>query len=124
VLRRVAGVLHAESDWPQAVESGLAALLSLIAADPVLAHVAFFEAPAAGPPGLDCADAAMDRFISFAQTDLLPEGIEPPPAIVLQAVGGGLWAVIGSELGEGRGSELPTLAPELSAFALAPFGFS
>jgi AcrR family transcriptional regulator len=44
-LRRVGGVLRVEKDWPQAVEAGLTALLSLIAADPVFAHVAFFEAP-------------------------------------------------------------------------------
>jgi AcrR family transcriptional regulator len=124
VLRRVARVLHSEKDWPQAVEAGLAALLSLIAADPVFAHVAFFEGPAAGTPGLDCADAAMDRFMSFAQADRLPDDIEPPPAVVMQAVGGGLWAVIAAELEDGRGAGLAGLAPELSAFVLASFGVS
>ena len=120
-LRRVARVLHVEKDWPTAIEAGLAALLSLIASDPVFAHVAFFEAPAAGPPGLECADQMLDRFISFGEADRLPKGIRPPPAVVMQAVGGGLWAVITSELEAGRGAGLPSLAPELSAFALAPF---
>jgi hypothetical protein len=44
--------------------------------------------------------------------------------VVMQAVGGGLWAVIATELDGGRGAELPALAPQLSAFALAPFGVS
>jgi hypothetical protein len=114
----------AEPDWTRAIEAGLAALLALIAADPIFAHVAFFEAPAAGPLGLDCADAAMDRFMGFAEAGRLPDGIETPPMVVMQAVGGGLWAVIATELDGGRGAELPALAPQLSAFALAPFGVS
>ncbi len=123
-LSRVTGVRRAEPDWTRAIEASLTAFLALIAADPIFAHVAFFEASAAGPLGLDSADAAMDRFMAFADAGQLPDGVEPPSPVVRQAVGGGLWAVIVTELDGGRGSQLPALAPQLSAFALAPFGIS
>jgi hypothetical protein len=64
----------------------------------------------------------MERFISFPRAIRPPKEIEAPSNIVMQAVGGGLWAVVASELDNGRGAELPELAQELSAFALVPFG--
>jgi hypothetical protein len=46
---------------------------------------------------------------------------EAPP-VILKAITGGTWAVIQHELAEGRGEQLPELAPEIVEFVAAPFG--
>jgi AcrR family transcriptional regulator len=112
----------AEREWPHAVTAALFSLLSFIASEPYFARLAYFELSAAGPSGLDRADAMMDRFLAPLEPAALPDNVEPCTEVVRQAIGGGIWAVIESELHEGRGQRLPELAPELADFALRPFG--
>jgi AcrR family transcriptional regulator len=112
----------AEQDvWPQAAAAGTSALLSFVTENPYFARVAFFELSAAGPPGLDRADALMDRFIELLKESARANGVEPPPPIILEAIGGGIWAVIEHELNEDRAAQLPQLAGKLLDFILVPF---
>lgn len=121
-LRRATPAFQGEREWPAAVGAALAATLSFIAADPLFARLAFFELPAAGPVGLDHADRATQRFMSFLSPEALPDKIQPLPNVVVEAIGGGIWTIIGNEIAHGRAETLPALAPEIADFALVPFG--
>ena len=108
--------------WPESVAAALAATLGFIAADPLFARLAFFELAAAGPAGRDHADRSTQRFIGFLSPAALPDQVKPLPEVIVEAIGGGIWTVIQVEINAGRSASLPELGPQLTDFALAPFG--
>ena len=121
-LRATAGSSAAGSDWRASVEDGMRGLLEHLVADPNFARLAFFELPTAGAAALDRADLAIQRFTGFLEPEALPDGLAALPPVVVEAIGGGMWAVIQHEIAAGRLSSLPEIAPEISAIALTPFG--
>jgi AcrR family transcriptional regulator len=120
-MKLVAAAAAAEEQPPEAVGAGLRALLEHAADDELFARLAFFELPMAGPAALEQADKTLGGFTSFFSPQAVPENTEAPP-VILKAITGGAWAVIQHEIAEGRGEQLPELAPEVVEFALAPFG--
>jgi AcrR family transcriptional regulator len=108
------------SDWPTAVLTGLHALLAHSVEEPLFARLAFFELPTAGPVALDHADAAVSRFMAFLQPEALPADLEPLPPVVIDALGGGIWAAIQREIALGDLDSLPDLAPALASVAITP----
>lgn len=111
-----------QNQHPEAIGTGLRALLEEIAANEPFARMAFFELPTAGPVALDRADAILDAFTGFLERGAAPGEIgEPPPRTILEAIPVGIWTVIQRELAHGRGASLPQLAPELARIVLAPF---
>ena len=88
--------------------------------EPFFARLAFFELPAAGPTALDHADAAIKRFMAFLRPEGMHPGLAPLPPVVVEALGGGLWAAIQHEIARGDLSSLPDFAPELAAVTLIP----
>ena len=120
-LRATADGATAGSDWRTAVEGGMRGLLEHLVADRNFAQLAFFELPTAGAAALDRADLAIQRFTGFLQPEALPDGLAALPPVVVEAIGGGMWAVIQHEIAAGRLSSLPQKAPEISAIALTPF---
>jgi hypothetical protein len=97
-------------------------LLEHLVAEPLFARLAFFELATAGPAALDRADIAIQRFTAFLEPEALPEGLTAQPPVVVEAIGGGMWAVIQHEIAAGRLSSLPEKAPQIAAIALTPFG--
>lgn len=124
VLRKVAAAFMTRSERAEGVGVGLRALLEQIAEDELFAKLAFFELPAAGAAALDQADRILAGFTSFlsppADEPLLP-GRQRVPGPIVEALGGGTWAVIQHEITAGRVAELPDLAPEIVEFAITPF---
>ncbi len=117
----VAAAAAAEENPPETVGAGLRALIEHAADDEVFARLAFFELPMAGPAALDQADRTLGGFTSFFSPQAVPAETDAPP-VILKAITGGTWAVIQHEIAEGRREQLPSLAPEIVEFALAPFG--
>jgi AcrR family transcriptional regulator len=110
--------------WLEAGAAGVVALLEHFAADPLHRQLVFFELAAAGPAAVDRAEAMLEAFIEFLQPDPLPaEAMVRPPRVAVEAVAGGIWAVVQHEVAAGRGESLPQLGPEILDFALVPFGF-
>ena len=109
-----------EPEWPGTIEAGMRGFLEHIVAEPLFAKLAFFELPAAGPAALDHADAAIRRFTGFLDPRALPAGIPPLPAVIVEALGGGMWEAIQHEIAVGDLDSLPDLAPKLTAVALTP----
>lgn len=121
-LAQTVPAFRSQPEWPEAVAATLAALLSFLAANPLFARLAFFELPAAGLVGLERAEAASARFTAFLGPGGLPAGIEAPSEVVIDAIGGGIFAVIQHEITHGRAEALPRIAPELAGFVLLPYG--
>jgi AcrR family transcriptional regulator len=118
-LRLVAAAIEGETERPEAVAAGLRALLDHAAADELFARMAFFDLPMAGSAALDHADRVLGGFISFLAPSP-PQGRSVPP-VILEAIGGGTWAVIQHEIAAGRRRQLPEIAPEIVEFAIVPF---
>jgi AcrR family transcriptional regulator len=108
-------------DWRTSVEDGMLGLLEHLVADRNFARLAFFELPTAGAAALERADLAVQRFTEFLEPKALPDRLTPLPPVVVEAIGGGMWAVIQHEIAAGRLSSLPEKAPEIAAIALTPF---
>jgi AcrR family transcriptional regulator len=112
----------AESEGPEAIGAGMRALLEHIAEDETFARLAFFELTMAGPAALDQADRILGGFTSFFSTDAGVDGADEAfPPVILEAIGGGTWAVIQHEIAAGRRDRLPERAAEIVEFAVAPF---
>ena len=113
----------AQESWLEAGAAGVTALLEFFAADRLFRQLVFFELPAAGPAALDRAEAMLRVFTVFLQPDPLPPEVEVrPPKVVVEAIAGGIWAVVQHEIVAGRIESLPQMAPKILDIALMPFG--
>jgi AcrR family transcriptional regulator len=112
----------AQDDWRRAIGAAVWALVCVAVAEPYFGRLAFFEVSAAGPVGLDHADAIVDRFAGYLSRQQAAVSAPPMPQPLLEAICGGIWTVIATELSNDRLDGLRGLAPELADFALVPFG--
>jgi len=123
-LKNVAAAFMTKPERAESVGAAMRALLEQVSGDNLFARLAFFELPAAGAAALDQADRTLGGFTGFlspsADEPLLP-GRQRVPEAIVEALGGGIWAVIQHELNEGRGESLPDLAPEVTEFVITPF---
>ncbi len=106
-------------NWPAAVHAALGTLLEYIVSDHVYTRLAFFDIVTAGAAGSDRAEQSLDTFASM----LAPGFQQHPhvPAVVGEAIIGGLWNIIQREVAYGRSHQLPQLTPELTYITLTPF---
>lgn len=106
--------------WELAVHAGIAALFGFLAERPTRIAACIVEDWGSGPTGLAQRDRTIDRF-----TSLLQHGFEtapaPPPAVVAEAIGGGIYEIVRGHAREGRLAELPAAVPDATVVALAPF---
>jgi AcrR family transcriptional regulator len=114
----VAQAAATESAPPEVIGAGLRALLEHIAEEDLFARLAFFELPMAGPAALDQADRILGGFTTFFSANAEGDAV---PEVIMEAIGGGAWAVIQHEIAAGRRAGLPQRAPEIVEFAVAPF---
>jgi AcrR family transcriptional regulator len=114
----------AETTWNGAVRAGLARLLELLDAEPVLARICIVEALAAGERvlarraiALATAAAAIDRGREHA-----PAGLQPPP-LTAQTLAGGVLSVLHAHITSGpEASAAELLAPLASTIVLPYLG--
>ena len=122
-LRATAIASAGREDWVDSVRAGTRGLLEFISSNRLFARLGFFELPTAGPEALDHADATTRRFTSFFEPDALPAALgRVLPEVVIEAIGGGMWAAIQHEIAHGRLEALPELAPKIAFLSLAPLG--
>jgi AcrR family transcriptional regulator len=108
--------------WPERVWRTLRALLELIAANPMLAHLRLVASYTAG-------SAAIRRTEDFTRffTMFIEEGYSQRkqarelPRLCSQAISGAIFELIQREVADGRGADLPRRLPQLTYIALAPF---
>ncbi len=109
----------ADRPWPERVRARLAALLDVLARDPVVSRFYLVEPLAAGG---EIAARYRESMQLVAET-LRPE---PPPSeldmeVRDQALIGGLATLIVRRLNAGAADRLPELLPDLVELSLAPF---
>lgn len=122
-LETTAGAFLAQEGWLEAGTAGVQALLGCFVEEPLLCALAFVEVPAAGPEALNHAEMLLEPFKAFLRPNSLPDGVpHRPPEVVIEAIAGGIWAVVQGEVVEGRVEGLPDLAAKIVDLVLVPFG--
>jgi AcrR family transcriptional regulator len=119
-LHAVYSAAVTQNAWQPAVEAGLRGFLEYVAEEPLFARLAFFELPTVGTSTLDEIEGTAWRFGAFLEPEALPPDLTPAPPVIVEAIGGGMWAVIQYEIASGRDESLPRLVGQLLDIALIP----
>jgi AcrR family transcriptional regulator len=104
--------------WPDAMRSGIVALLDHVAAHPFLGPVAFIEIFSVGPSAIERRSMLLQRF-----RDQLVNGVpEPhrPSELIAEAIVGAIWAVVHDYVARGQSDRVAELADDATYLALAP----
>jgi AcrR family transcriptional regulator len=107
--------------WPEAMRAGIQAITDVVAEQPVFARLVFSEFLAAGPVARARATAVLDGMGALLQPGYAEAPDRRVPAIAAEAVMGALWTLIQHEVIHGRAADLPSQAPHLTYFVVAPF---
>lgn len=110
---------RSSGDWAQGIQAAIAELFSFLAEEEAQTKACMAGDHAVGAQALTRRDAAIDRF-----TELLDPGFaaDPaPPAIVAEAVGGGIYELIRRHVLARRINRLPDAVPDATIVVLAPF---
>ena len=122
LLERVHSSCEKESDWPEKVRSGLAAVLSAVAENPRLASVATRGFPAIGPAAYKLYVGLIDRFAALMAEGRDSAAVEEqlPAEVELLAVGAA-ESLIFAEIDAGNAGRLPAMLPDILFSLLVPF---
>jgi AcrR family transcriptional regulator len=110
----------AESDWRLGVRAGIDALFWFLASEPMFGHIALIDVLTVSPQSAQRSDIGITAFAQM----LVPRADQiaaRPPAVVVEAIAGGLFALCLSYALQGRLAAVTELVPVATYFALAPF---
>lgn len=108
--------------WAEGICTGLAAVLTGLAAEPALANLLLVEGLRAGPDVYGRFQVAVESFVPY-----LREGVPPgsaaarPPDATDEAIVGGIVSLLGRRVLAGEADRLARFFPELAEFALTPY---
>lgn len=106
--------------WALAVQAAIAELFDFLASHPEETKACVLGGCDGSSAGLTHRDRVIERF-----TQLLAPGFAasptPPPAVVAEAIGGGIYELVRHHVLERRLEELPVAAPDATVVALSPF---
>lgn len=111
-----------QTDWPNGVKATVAALLEYLGAEPAFARLALLHMLIATPRTAERANAGITEYLS-----VLEPGFEEtsehrrPPAITVEAIGGGLFELMYNCVMRERIHEMPSMTKHATYVALAPF---
>jgi len=113
---------HEVGGWSARVRDGIAALLTLLAADPALASISLVEGLRAGRGIYDRYQAAVESFIPYLREGApeAPDG-GPVPEATDEAVVGGIASLLGRRVLAGEAERIDELLPDVLEFALTPY---
>jgi AcrR family transcriptional regulator len=123
-VQRVAGAFETTDSWDEGVRRAVDAGLRVLAAEPEFARLGVVEVLGAGPRGLARRDATLQRFVGFVEhgrAELASAGA-PPPELVAQAIVGGCYELVYSQIVRGDARRLPELAEELLHYTFMLLG--
>jgi AcrR family transcriptional regulator len=121
-LALVERAYEAQSDWPSGVKAAISSLLHYLGSEPAFAQLALRHMLIATPRAAERANVGISEYLA-----VLEPGFEEtsehrrPPAITIEAIGGGLGELMYSCVIRDRADELPTLTTHATYVALAPF---
>lgn len=107
--------------WERGLHAAIGSLFGFLAEHPDRTNACIVADCGTAPGALTRRDRLIERF-----AELLRPGFErapgpPPPPVVGEAIGGGLYELVRSHVLERRLGELPAAVPEATVVALAPF---
>ena len=120
LLGRMTEAYEAAPSWPDGIHAALRAMLALLAREPRFARASLVEVNAAGP---QVRQAHIDNLARFRAFFAAPPGSpspQPVPVAVVDAIVGGIHSAIHVQMETGDATELPSLLPSLTYFALLP----
>jgi AcrR family transcriptional regulator len=114
---------ESQQDWPNAVHTGLQALLGFFAAEPSFAHCALVDAPSASERAASLLAQGITAYVGMLELGYkeLGAGQPPPPPIAAEAIACALHELCFGYVVHGRARELSDLVPEATFLALTPF---
>jgi AcrR family transcriptional regulator len=122
IFDECATAYFAPDEWPARVWGGLKALLRLVVEHPALSHLRLVECYAAGPAAARRAEDVTRSFTIFFEEGY---AAQPPgrrlPHIASQAIAGAIFEIIQRHAVRDELDRLPTLLPQLTYIATAPF---
>jgi AcrR family transcriptional regulator len=111
-----------DAPWGELVRIGLERLLRALAEDPDAARVLFVEILGAGPAACERQRTAAALFTSLIERGRRGSpNAKQLPTQTSEAIVGGVASILHRRALDGRISELPSLAPDLTYFALLPY---
>jgi len=121
--QRLVAAYHGARDWEDGIACAYDALLATLAQEPDFAHLGIVGALAAGPRALARREATLRRLARFVDhTSERAGSAVPPPALVGQAIVGGIHELVYSQIVRGETARLPQLAPELLHYTFMLLG--
>jgi AcrR family transcriptional regulator len=121
-LALVERAYEAQADWPSGVKAAVGTLLDYLGSEPAFAQLALQHMLIATPRAAERANLGISEYLA-----VLEPGFEEtserrkPPAITIEAIGGGLGELMNQRIMAGRASELSCLTTHATYVALAPF---
>ncbi|HEY7893214.1 MAG TPA: hypothetical protein VIC05_13490 [Solirubrobacteraceae bacterium] len=113
---------YVQASWPERIQRGLQTLLRVVAEHPHHARVVAVECPRAGQRASDRLRAAEAVFVPlFEEGRTYAASVDHLPQEISQAMVGGIASIVHTRIVDGRVAELPSLLPDLLAFALMPY---
>ncbi len=121
-LAIVERAFFAESDWRAGVHAGISALFDFLASEPSFARLALVDALIATRRSAGRSKLGVGAYAQILLPGLenMPQG-STPPAVLIEALTGGIFELCLSYALKGRIGELSELAADATYFALAPF---
>lgn len=110
----------APGGWEVAIQSAIGSLFDFLAGRPDQTTACIVADCGAGPEALARRDEIIDRFVELLRPGFAASPTPPPP-VVAEAIGGGIYELVRSHVLERRLEDLPSAVPNATVVALAPF---
>lgn len=110
----------APGSWEHAVQAAIARLFDFLATRAEQAESCLVGDSGTARAELRRRDELLDRFTSLLQPGFAAAPT-PPPELVAEAIGGGIFEIVRGHALERRLGSLPEAAPDATIVALAPF---
>lgn len=112
--------MGAPEGWERRVQAAIAALFDFLVDRPEQTRTCVVAEGAAGPDALTRRDSVIDRFAGLLRPGFAAARTPPPP-VVAEAIGGGIYELVRTHVLERRLDELPRAVPDATLVALSPF---
>lgn len=106
--------------WERAVRSAIVALFEFLVDQPARTSACVAGEGGAGRDALARRDQLIDRFLTLLRPGFAAAD-RPPPPVVAEAIGGGIYDLVRSHVVERRLDRLAEAIPDATVVALSPF---
>ena len=111
-----------QSDWPNGVKATIGALLAYLGSEPAFARLALLHMLIATPRTAERANAGITEYLSVLEPGFQETSEHrKPPAITIEAIGGGLFELMYQCVMRDRVHEMASMTKHATYVALAPF---